>query len=142
NPTGAWVTQQARNLSFTRLFERTRLPIHDRDSKFSAGFDEVFRSEGIKVIRTPVPAPRATAYAEGFVRTVRAECLDAIDPWRGHLERVLRRYVTHGIHPRIPSRIVNTVLNPLALAMAARAHEALQAVSAPTDGLRARAVPG
>src|SRR5262245_53431301 len=63
NPTGAWVTQQARNLSFTRLFERTRLPIHDRDSKFSAGFDEVFRSEGIKVIRTPVPAPRATAYA-------------------------------------------------------------------------------
>src|SRR5262249_52966062 len=42
NPTGAWVTQQARNLSFTGLFERVRYLIHDRDSKFSAAFDEVF----------------------------------------------------------------------------------------------------
>jgi len=76
NPTGAWVTQQARNLSFTGLFERTRFLIHDRDTKFSATFDEVFRSEGIKVIHTPIRAPRANAYAERFVRTVRAECLD------------------------------------------------------------------
>jgi putative transposase len=96
NPTGAWVTQQARNLSFTGLFERTRFLIHDRDSKFSASFDEVFRSEGIKVIHTPVRAPRANAYAERFVRTVRAECLDwLLILGRAHLERVLRRYVTH-----------------------------------------------
>jgi putative transposase len=74
NPTGAWVAQQARNLSFTGLFERTRFLIHDRDSKFGAAFDEVFRSEGI--IRTPIRAPQANAYAERFVRTVRAECLD------------------------------------------------------------------
>src|SRR6266536_1583848 len=71
-PTGAWVTQQARNLSFTGLFERMRLLIHDRDSKFAAAFDEVFRSEGIEVIHTPVQAPQANAYAERFVRTVRA----------------------------------------------------------------------
>jgi putative transposase len=57
NPSGAWVTQQARNLSFTGLLERTRFLIHDRDSKFSAAFDEVFRSEGIKVIHTPIRAP-------------------------------------------------------------------------------------
>jgi putative transposase len=96
NPTGAWVTQQARNLSFTGLFERTRFLIHDRDSKFSASFDGVFCSEGIKVIHTPVRAPRANAYAERFVRTVRAECLDwLLILGRGHLERVLRRYVTH-----------------------------------------------
>jgi putative transposase len=50
NPTGTWVTQQARNLSFTGILERTRFLIHDRDSKFSAAFDEVFRSEGINVI--------------------------------------------------------------------------------------------
>jgi len=61
NPTGAWVTQQARNLSFTGLLERTRFLIHDRDSKFTAAFDEVFRSEGIKVIHTPVRAPQANA---------------------------------------------------------------------------------
>src|SRR5437867_10223674 len=48
NPSCAWVSQQARNLSFTGLFERMRLPIHDRDSKFAAAFDEVFRSEGIR----------------------------------------------------------------------------------------------
>jgi len=46
NPTGAWVTQQARNLSFTGIFERIRFLIHDRDSKFSGAFDEIFRSEG------------------------------------------------------------------------------------------------
>ena len=60
-PTGAWVTQQARNLSFSGVFERMRFLIHDRDSKFSAAFDKVFRSEGVKVIHTPIPAPRANA---------------------------------------------------------------------------------
>jgi putative transposase len=96
NPTGAWVTQQARDLSFTGLFERMQFLIHDHDSKFSAAFDEVFRSEGIKLIQTPIRAPQANAYAERFVRTVRAECLD----WllilsRRHLERVLRVYAPH-----------------------------------------------
>jgi putative transposase len=47
-PAGTWVVQQARNLSFTGLFERTCFLIHDRDSKFTAAFDEVFRSEGNK----------------------------------------------------------------------------------------------
>ena len=57
NPTGGWVAQQARNLSFTGVFARMRFLIHDRDSKFAAAFDEVFRSEGIKVIHTPIRAP-------------------------------------------------------------------------------------
>jgi putative transposase len=96
NPTGAWVTQQARNLSFTGLLERMRLLIHDRDSKFSAAFDEVFRSEGLKVIHTPIRAPQANAYAERFVRSVRAECLDwLLILGRRHLEHVLRTYTTH-----------------------------------------------
>jgi putative transposase len=96
NPSGAWVTQQARNLSFTGLFERKRFLIHDRDSKFSAAFDEVFRSEGIKVIQTPIRAPQANAYAERFVRTVRTECLDwLLIIGRRHLESVLRTYTAH-----------------------------------------------
>jgi putative transposase len=96
NPTGAWVAQQARNLAFTGLFERISYLIHDRDSKFTATFDEVFRSEGISVIHTPVRAPRANAYAERFVRTVRAECLDwLLILGRRHLEQTLRTYATH-----------------------------------------------
>jgi putative transposase len=96
NPTGAWVVQQARNLSFTRLFERKRFLIHDRDSKFTASFDEVFRSEGITVIHTPVRAPQANAYAERFVRTVKTECLDwLLIVGRRHLEHVLRIYIQH-----------------------------------------------
>jgi putative transposase len=96
NPSGAWVLQQARNLSFTGLFERIRFLIHDRDSKFTASFNEVFRSEGITVIHTPVRAPQANAYAERFIRTVRTECLDwLLIGGRRHLERVLRTYIQH-----------------------------------------------
>jgi putative transposase len=96
NPSGAWVTQQARNLSFTGLLERMRFLIHDRDSKFSAAFDEVFRSEGVSVIETPIRAPQANAYAERFVRTIRAECLDwLLIVGRRHLETVLHIYTAH-----------------------------------------------
>ncbi len=78
NPSGAWVTQQARQLAWG-LAERStsvRFLIRDRDSKFTRGFDIVFRSEGIEIVRTPVRAPKANAVAERFVRTVRADCLD------------------------------------------------------------------
>jgi transposase InsO family protein len=96
NPSGAWVTQQARNLSLTGIFERMRFLIHDRDSKFAAAFDDVFRSEGIRVIHTRIRAPQANAYAERFVRTVRTECLDwLLIVGRRHLERVLCTYVAH-----------------------------------------------
>jgi putative transposase len=96
NPTGTWVVQQARNLSFTGLFERMRFLIHDRDSKFTTSFDEVFRSERIRVIQTPVRAPQANAYAERFVRTVRTECLDwLLIVGRRHLEQVLHIYIQH-----------------------------------------------
>ena len=72
------------------------LLIHDRDTKFSRSFDEVFRTEGIEVIRTPVQAPNANAFAERWVRTVRNDCLDRIlILGRRHLERVLRAYTNH-----------------------------------------------
>ena len=98
HPTGAFVTQVARNL-VADLSDRGRsikFLIRDRDAKFTASFDEVFRSEGIRVIKTPVRSPRANAYAERWVRTVRTECLDRmLILGRGHLERVLREYVGH-----------------------------------------------
>ena len=97
NPDGRCVTQQARNLAMEFADEQPfRFLIHDRDTKFSRAFDEVFRTEGIKVIRTPVQAPNANAFAERWVRTVRAECLDRIlILGRRHLEHVLRVYRRH-----------------------------------------------
>jgi putative transposase len=94
NPTGAWVTQQARNLGIDLADQGMRLLIRDRDSKYSGPFDEVFRSGGIRIVKTPVRAPQANAIAERFVRTIRAECLDwllIVGPRQ--LDRVLRVYV-------------------------------------------------
>jgi putative transposase len=98
NPAGSWVTQQARNLIFD-LLERSRpvkFLIRDRDTKFTASFDEVFRTEGIRVIKTPIQSPRANAFAERFVSTVRRECLDRFLIFgRRHLEQVLSEFVDH-----------------------------------------------
>jgi len=82
--------------TFVDRTEPIRFLIHDRDSKFTAAFDEVFRSDGIRTIRTPVRAPRANAFIERWIATVRRECLDRILVVnRRHLERVLRVYIRH-----------------------------------------------
>ena len=73
-----------------------RFLIHDRDAKVPPAFDTVFAAEGVQVVRTPYRAPKANAYAERWVRTVRAECLDwLLIVGRSHLEQVLRTYVQH-----------------------------------------------
>jgi transposase InsO family protein len=98
HPTGSFVTQVARNLAgdLTEHARSFRFLIRDRDAKFTASFDEVFVSEGIEVIRTPIRSPRANAIAERWVRTVREECLDwTLVLGRHHLEAVLRDYVRH-----------------------------------------------
>lgn len=97
NPDGRWVTQQARNLLMQFGDQQPfRFLVHDRDGKFSHAFDEVFRSEGFNLIRTPVRAPNANAYAERWVRTLRADCLDRIHILGGrHLEHVLSVYRRH-----------------------------------------------
>jgi putative transposase len=87
--------------------------IRDRDAKFTRAFDDVFRSEGAEVLIAPVQAPNANAYAERWIRTVRAECLDwLLIVGRGHLEQVLQAYVEHynghrphralGLEPPVP----------------------------------------
>ncbi len=98
NPDGRWVAQQARNLMMQLgdAEQPFRFLLHDRDSKFCFDFDAVFRSEGMRVIRTPVRAPNANAHAERWVGTLRRDCLDRILILnRRHLDRVLRHYVDH-----------------------------------------------
>jgi putative transposase len=73
-----------------------RFLIRDRDAKFTAAFDEVFRSEGIRIIRTPARAPRANAVMERWFSSLCRECLDRLlILGRRHLECVLRVYVEH-----------------------------------------------
>jgi transposase InsO family protein len=98
HPDGAWTAQQARNLVFS-LSERERpleFLVRDNDGKFTRAFDTVFNTEGIRVIRTPVRAPKANAVAERFVGTIRRECLDwLLIANRRHLQHVLREFVDH-----------------------------------------------
>ncbi len=98
HPDSAWVTQQARNLAMS-LDGRSpaiRFLIRDRDTKFGRSFDAVVRSEGVRIILTPVRAPNANAYAERMIETIRAECLDwSLILGRRHLDRTLRTYADH-----------------------------------------------
>jgi putative transposase len=109
NPTGEWATQQARNIieTFINRSEPIRFLIHDRDSKFTAAFDEVFRSETIRIIRTPIRAPQANAFTERWIGSIRRECLDRLLILnRRHLERVLPAYIQH-YNAHRPHRALN-----------------------------------
>jgi hypothetical protein len=98
NPEGPWVTQVARNLvaDLEDQGQAFRFLVRDRDTKFTASFDAVMASVGIKVMRTPVQTPVANAFAERWVRTAREDCLDHLLVFsRRQLESVLGQYVRH-----------------------------------------------
>jgi putative transposase len=97
-PDTAWMSQQARNLlmDLDDRSQRPRFLIRDRDTKFSRAFDSIFQSDGIEIVRTPIQAPNANAYAERWVGSVRRECLDRLLIFgRRHLEHVLHVYIRH-----------------------------------------------
>jgi putative transposase len=133
NPDCAWVTQQARNLAIDERLETVRFLIHDRDAKFCGAFDAIIRSESVRVLETPLRAPRANAVAERWVRTVRNECLDhLLIVGRRHLEQVLAAYLAHYNGER-PHR---------SLALAAPAGQPPAARGSPPPQIRRRDVLG
>ena len=122
SPTAAWVTQQARHLSW-QIQDGTlpvRFLIHDRDSKFPGAFDTVFTSADVTIIRTPIQAPNANAFAERWIRSAREECLDKLlILGEDHLHRALTAYVDYYNHARPHQGIAQRC--PVPLDYAARA---------------------
>jgi transposase InsO family protein len=98
NPDGPWTAQQARNL-LLELGERTtafKYLIRDRAGQFTATFDTVLADSGITVLKIPPRSPRANAYAERFVLTIRTELTDRMLIFgERHLRHVLSTYTRH-----------------------------------------------
>ena len=98
HPTGAWTTQQARNLLMD-IDDRTatfRFLVRDRAGQFTTSFDAVLAGAGIETVKIPPRCPRANCYAERFVRTARTELTDRILIFgEHHLRIVLARYAAH-----------------------------------------------
>jgi putative transposase len=109
NPTGPWVTQQARHLLMD-LGDRTdtiKFLIRDRDAKFTTAFDTVFTAIGLRIIKTPVQAPRANAIAERWIGSARRECLDRmLISGERHLRLVSGEYADH-YNTHRPHRTLN-----------------------------------
>lgn len=109
NPTGAWAAPQARNLTLDRGDRAGgfRFLIRDRDSKFTAIFDEVFRAEGIRIVLTAPQAPRMNAIMERWAGSVRREALDRMLLINAaHLRKVLSEYESH-FNGHRPHRALN-----------------------------------
>jgi len=98
NPTGAWTTQAARKL-FLRHADRladSRALVRDRGSQFVDSFDEIFRTEGLKILKTPVRTPVANAFAERWIGSIRRELLDRTIIWnQQQLKRLVTEYIEH-----------------------------------------------
>jgi putative transposase len=97
-PDGVWTVQQALGLliDIGDRIGQVRFLIRDRDAKFTAAFDEVLTSGGVRIVATPPRAPRANCYAERWIQTARAECTDRMLIYaESHLRAVLRTYAGH-----------------------------------------------
>ena len=98
NPDGPWTVQQIRNLLMD-LGDRAadfKFLIRDRAGQFTTSFDAVLADAGIQAVKIPPRSPRANAFAERFIRTVRAECTDRmLIVGQRHLRDVLDEFIEH-----------------------------------------------
>ena len=113
HPNEQWTKQQARNVMmwFEENQIHARFLIHDRDTKFSAGFRRLFKSADTRCLRTPLLAPDANAYVEAWIGALKRECLNhflcfGLD----HLDHVVQSYARffneHRPHQGLGNRTV------------------------------------
>ena len=98
HPSGVWASQAARNLFLHHAdgLAGTRALVRDRGSQFTREFDEIFRTEGCEVLKTPVRTPVANAFAERWIGTLRRELLDRTIIWnQRQLKRLVVDYIDH-----------------------------------------------
>ena len=98
SPDDAWMAQQARNLCMVSddWPDKPEYFVCDKDTKFTAQFEELLKQDGIKLKRTAIRAPNQNAYAERFVQTIQQECLDHfVVLGEEHLRYLVREFVEH-----------------------------------------------
>ena len=141
NPTGEWTTQAARNLFIGHddRLEGARALVRDRGSQFVDAFDEVFRAEGFKILKTPVRTPVANTFAERWIGSIRRQLLDRTILWnRPQLERLVRGYATITIStdPTSPSdngRQHRSTIRPKLHRRPSRCYEPIDAMGSSTN---------
>ncbi|MEM1213596.1 MAG: integrase core domain-containing protein, partial [Planctomycetota bacterium] len=114
HPNGEWVLQHARNVLMwleEQGLEATYL-IHDRDTKFTATFDQLLRAASVRVVKSPVMAPNDNAYAESWIATVKRECLDHFACFSlGHVDHLVQTLVGYYNRRRPHQGLGNRVLS-------------------------------
>ncbi len=116
NPDGDWVVRAGRSLvdCFDGFLLKHRYLIHDRDPLFTTSFDAMLRSSGVEPIRLPPRSPNLNAYAERFVGSIKAECLDHMIIFgERHLRHVVWEYAEHYQHERPHQGLDNRLIEPL-----------------------------
>jgi putative transposase len=114
-PDAAFMAQAARQLTdaVDGFLADHRLLICDRDRKWTEGFRRILKDAGVRVVVTPVQAPNTNAYAERFVRSIRAECLDRLIFFgERRLLRTLDEFVAHYHGERNHQGLGNELITP------------------------------
>ncbi|MDA1095810.1 MAG: integrase core domain-containing protein, partial [Chloroflexi bacterium] len=114
SPHEAWMKQVARNVSGSDCeLENARYLIHDRDTKFTASFDEILKVVGVEPVKLPARSPNLNAYAERFVRSIKTECLDRMILFgEKSLRHVINEYIAHYHAERNHQGIENVIPFP------------------------------
>ena len=115
-PSGAWMTQIARNLTdcFDGFLRNTRYIILDRDPLYTRAFRSTLAASGVKLVRLPSRSPNLNAFSERFVLSVKSECLDRVIPLgERHLRHLLAEYVAHYHTERNHQSLGNELIEPI-----------------------------